>query len=355
MHPYEDLPSRAFWKQAVAQRNAMELADVYVPRFEISRTTRITAAGSCFAQHIGKQFKKRGYGFIDVEPAPVGLPEEQHSTFGYGIYSARYGNIYSARQLVQTFARARGERTPADEYWTDGERFYDPYRPSIEPRGFASLDELRIHRDAHLRAVDSMLAQTDLFVFTFGLTEAWENTGDGSVYPTCPGTVHGRFDADEHRFVNFRYGEVLADFKEFVEYARSVNPEMRFLVTVSPVPLTATASGHHVLSATIASKSILRAVCSELYDTYDFLDYFPSYELVSSHPMRALGYEPNLRSVSAAGVAQVMDVFFTAHGEEPAAAAPRVAAPAPAQASPAAEPADEDVVCDEMILEMFGR
>ncbi|GAA4692279.1 GSCFA family protein [Promicromonospora umidemergens] len=353
MHPYQDLPSRAFWKQAVAQRNAMELADVYTPRFEIARSTRITAAGSCFAQHIGKQFKTRGYGFIDVEPAPPALPAEARGKFGFGIYSARYGNIYSARQLVQTFARARGEHTPVDEYWTDGERFYDPYRPSIEPRGYASLAELRIHRDAHLKAVSSLLAQTDLFVFTFGLTEAWENIEDGTIYPTCPGTVHGEFDEAKHRFINFTFRQVLEDFESFIAYARSINPAMRFLVTVSPVPLTATASGHHVLPATVASKSILRAVCGELYDTYDYVDYFPSYELVSSHPMRALAYEPNLRSVSAAGVAQVMDVFFSAHGD---AGEPEPVREADAAAAPATpEQTADDVVCDELILETFGR
>lgn len=353
MHPYQGLPSRAFWKQAVAQRNPMELEGVYTPRFEIARSTRITAAGSCFAQHIGKQFKTRGYGFIDVEPAPENLPAAAHSTFGFGIYSARYGNIYSARQLVQTFARARGEHTPVDEYWTDGERFYDPYRPSIEPRGYSSLEELRIHRTAHLEAVSSLLAQTDLFVFTFGLTEAWENIEDGTIYPTCPGTVHGEFDETKHRFVNFTFRQVLEDFESFIAYARSINPAMRFLVTVSPVPLTATASGHHVLPATVASKSILRAVCGELYDTYDFVDYFPSYELVSAHPMRALAYEPNLRSVSAAGVAQVMDVFFSAHGDAGVPRPEREAARTTTPTKPA--PTADDVVCDELILETFGR
>jgi hypothetical protein len=333
----------------------MELADIYVPRFAIPKNTRITAAGSCFAQHIGRQFKQRGFSFVDAEPAPQALPAAEHSRFGYGIYSARYGNLYSARQLEQTFARADGEREPIDEYWSDGERFYDPYRPSIEPRGYASLDELRIHRRAHLSAVDSLLARTDLFVFTFGLTEAWENIEDGSVYPTCPGTVHGEFDSTKHRFINFTYRDVIHDFQSFVERARSINPEMRFLVTVSPVPLTATASGQHVLPATIASKSILRAACSELYETYDFVDYFPSYELVSSHPMRAMGYEPNLRSVSAAGVAQVMDVFFSAHGKNSpvtAATAMPAATPRPAPVPPRS---DQDVVCDEMILETFGR
>lgn len=350
MHPYRDLPPHAFWKSAVSARNAMELEDVFSPRFPIDRSTRIAAAGSCFAQHIGKQFKQRGYAFVDVEPAPPGLPAQDRARYGYDIYSARYGNIYSARQLRQTFARAAGSFVPDDEYWEEDGRFYDPYRPTIEPRGYESVQELRTHRDAHLRAVRSILGQTDVFVFTFGLTEGWLNARDGAVYPVCPGTARGVFSPDEHRFVNFRFREVLEDFELFMEHSLQVNPSLRFLLTVSPVPLTATASGDHVLAATTESKSILRAVCGELRSAHHNVDYFPSYELVASHPMRAAAYEPNLRAVSAAGVSRVMDVFFGALPDQAPPSTPRGRAPAPSS-----ESADGDVVCDEILLEAFAR
>lgn len=364
MHPYVGLPPKAFWKQAVSDVSALHLSEIYEPRFEITRDTRIAAAGSCFAQHIGRQFKTRGYQFVDVEPAPEILGVEDQHAFGYDLYSARFGNLYSARQLVQLFKRASGELVPVDQVWEERGRLYDPYRPTIEPDGFESLAELETSREHHLSAVSTILSQTDVFVFTFGLTEAWRNIEDGVVYPSCPGTVHGTFDAERHEFVNFSWPDVMADFEEFITIARGINPAMRFLVTVSPVPLTATASGRHVLAATTASKSILRAVCAELYERYDFLDYFPSYELVASHPMRAMFFDPNLRTVAPRGVAHVMDNFFGAHGPVPdSATAPR-RTDATAETDeteaprdvPAPTPADEDdVVCDEAILESFGR
>ena len=42
-----------------------------------------------------------------------------------------------------------------------------------------------------------------------------------------------------------------------------MNPKARLVLTVSPVPLAATASGSHVLPATIYSKSVLRAAAQE--------------------------------------------------------------------------------------------
>ncbi|WP_370247879.1 GSCFA domain-containing protein [Nocardioides sp.] len=365
-HPYADLPRRAFWRSAISERSALELEGLYEPRFAVDRQDRIATAGSCFAQHIGRNFRERGYGFLDLEPAPALLPKAEHLTYGYGMYSARFGNLYTPRQLVQLFERAEGGRAPVEDVWIEADgRHVDPFRPTIEPGGFADAADYAAARGAHLAAVRRIPTETDLFVFTFGLTESWRDTRDGSVYPTCPGTVHGEFDPAHHEFVNFRHRELLEDFESFMAMMLAANPAVRFLITVSPVPLTATASGGHVLSATMASKSTLRSVCAELVASHSQVDYFPSYELVASHPMRAMFFEPNLRTVARRGVAHVMDYFFTAHGE-PSAAAPAAPVAAPVAASGAApagpavpagsgSAADDDVVCDEAILEAFGR
>jgi hypothetical protein len=348
-HPYQDLPERAFWKTAVSNRNAMQIADIYTPRFRIGKRDRIATAGSCFAQHIGRQFKSRGYNFVDTEPAPRLLASEDRASFGYELYSARYGNVYSARQLLQLYQRALGEFEPVDEYWEEGGRFFDPYRPNIEPDGFGSLEELRGAREAHLRAVRRIPSESDIFVFTFGLTESWINRQDGAAYPLCPGTARGTFDPTRHEFVNFNWPEVMFDFERVMELVRGINPEIKFLLTVSPVPLTATASGNHVLPATIASKSTLRSVCAELYDRDPNVDYFPSYELVSAHPMRAMYFDPNLRTVAGEGVSFVMEQFFSAHS------AVGPAAPSPHDEGPENIYEDDDVVCDEQILEQYAR
>lgn len=99
-NPYIGLPKRNFWRSAVADLNPLELTELYLKRFEIG-SKRIAAAGSCFAQHIGRQFAARGFNYIDVEPAPPGFPATLKSEFGYGLFSARFGNIYTARQRLQ--------------------------------------------------------------------------------------------------------------------------------------------------------------------------------------------------------------------------------------------------------------
>ena len=342
-NPYQQQPARAFWRPAVTDVAAIEMTDLYQPRFEITHQTRIAAAGSCFASHIARQFRARGFRIMDFEPAPPMLDPDTAESWGYGQYSARFGHVYSMRQLLQLFERAEGRLEPQDHVWLKDGRAFDPFRPTIQPGGFASVTEMEADRDHHLQQVRGMLAQIDLFVFTFGLTEAWLNRADGAALPSCPGTHAGTYDPARYHFCNFRFADVLRDAEAFIEMARAQNPEMRFVFTVSPVPLTATATDQHVLAATTYSKSVLRAVCGELAMAHDFVDYFPAYELVASHPMRAIFYRPDMRNVAAEGVARVMDIFFRAHGDN--------GAPAPAQGS--GTQAESDTSCDEEILDFF--
>jgi len=346
-HPYRDLPTEAYWRSAVADVPALGVRNLFRPRLEVTRETVIASAGSCFAQHLGRQFRQRGYTYLDVEPGPKDADAAVLARFGLGLYSARYGNVYSVRQLLQLFRRASGDFSPVETAWEQAGRWYDPFRPAIEPQGFASLEELECDRRWHLAQVATLLPRTELFVFTFGLTECWEVLADGAILPTCPGTVAGQYDPARYAFRNFGYEDTLADAEAFIALALSANPAMKFLFTVSPVPLTATASGEHVLVATQYSKSVLRAVCGRLTERYSQVDYFPSYELVSSHPQRGQLFEDNLRSVSADGVSYVMGHFFAAHGGAPL--------PPPGSTTRTDQRHEDDVVCEEAILEAFGR
>jgi hypothetical protein len=127
-----------------------------------------------------------------------------------------------------------------------------------------------------------------------------------------------------------------------------------FLLTVSPVPLTASASADHVVAATTYSKSVLRAVAGEVRKAWDDVDYFPSYELITSPMFRGRFFEPNLRSVTEDGVAFVMRHFLSALDvpvENP------IVRPTNAESdpAPAAAHATPDVVCEDIVLEQWSR
>jgi hypothetical protein len=365
MSPYEALPKRNFWRTGVALQHPLLIDDLYQKKFTISRSARIATAGSCFAQHIGRYLAKSGFNVIDREPPPRGLDEAAANKFGYRLYSARYGNIYSIRQLKQLLLEALGDFEPADIVWRKGDRYFDALRPSVEPNGLGSADEVALHRRAHLKMIRTLLRELDLLVFTFGLTEAWIHSASGTVFPTAPGTIAGVFDGAKYSHKVFSYSEIMSDFLEVKEIIERFNPNVKFILTVSPVPLTATACPSHVLVATTNAKSTLRAVVGQLASDFESVDYFPSYELIASPFSRGFFYESNLREVSPAGVEVVMRSFFKEHGQEPLEEAHKAKVTSLPVDNPSRsrrrggdrqEPSEKNnIVCEDILLEAFSR
>jgi hypothetical protein len=362
-HPYSDLAERQVWRRAVAEKAPFEVSGLWQPKFAINRRTRIVTAGSCFAQHIGRALKARGYRWIDAEPAPEGASAALARRFGYGMFSFRTGNIYTPAMLDQwlgwAFAGgdAGGDAAP-DIWWQQDGRWYDPFRPAVEPDGFASREEARASRAACLAAIRDAVDQAGVFVFTLGLTEAWRDRASGVEFAVCPGTVAGRFDAAAHAFVNHTARTTRAAMTAALRRLRARNRRIRVLLTVSPVPLTATATPRHVLTATSHSKAVLRTVAGELAEAHGFVDYFPSYEIITSPVFRGMFYGPNQRTVVPAGVDFVMRSFFAdqaaAFGGAAAADPDGAADGTDTPAAPDAPGAD-DIQCEEAMLDAFGR
>ena len=353
-HPYTALPANAYWRRAVAE--APLGPDLVPPDFlRLSPDDRIATAGSCFAQHIGRHLAAAGFGYMVTEPAHPIVPADLARQAGYGVFTARYGNIYTTLQLHQLIERAYGRFLPAETAWEGASgALVDPYRPTIQPGGFASLAELEVDRDRHLACAREAFETLDVFVFTLGLTETWLSSRDGAAFPLCPGVAGGGFDPAAHRFHNLRAAEVRQQLGSFIERLRAVNPRARVLLTVSPVPLTATATGAHVLAATTYSKAVLRVAAQEAADELPGVHYFPSYEIVTGPQAKGRFYADNLREVTPEGVAQVMAVFLRAVAGVGAVAPLPPAAPAAPAASDEAVAASAgwiEAMCDEAMLD----
>ena len=308
-HPYEQAAHYRRWRTGVADIPAAEVDPVVSLPFIISRSDRIVTAGSCFAQHMAPCLRECGYLFLETETAHPMLSPSLVSAYGYGVYSARYGNIYTARQLRQLLERAYGRFQPADHIWEQEGRFFDPFRPSIQPGGYPSRAEYEADRRQHFAAVRRALEELDYFLFTLGLTECWVSRQDGAAYPICPGTVAGRFDPEQHVFINQTAEDVIADMTAFVHELRSINPEAKIILSVSPVPLAATAEDRHVLVATSYSKAVLR-VAAEALSKLPNVFYFPAYEIITGVFTRGMYFASDLRSIREEGVRHVMDLFF---------------------------------------------
>jgi hypothetical protein len=310
INPYRGKSKKCMWRQSVSTIDAFTLAPLKEVNPIISKITKVATAGSCFAQHIARTLAKNGLNYFVAEKAPPTMSHKQSEELGYDLFSARFGNLYTARQLLQLFKRAYGQYEPEEKAWlSKSGRFIDPFRPNIG-EDFISEKEVVIQRESHLAAVRDMFENLDVFIFTLGLTESWLNTNDDAVYPVAPGVVSQHRDYSNYSFKNFNQAEIKNDMVEFFRLLRSVNRNANVLLTVSPVPLIATYEDEHVLSATTYSKSVLRTVAGELCKDFDFVSYFPSYEIITGSFNKGAYYETDLRSVKPEGVKHVMGVFM---------------------------------------------
>lgn len=308
-NPYKNFPDFHWWSKAVATPDVAEVDPVVRSKFKIGRDDRIATAGSCFAQHIAKRLHRSGYNYLVTEQPPEGVINPTQED--YGVFSARFGNVYTTRQLVQLIQRAYGQFAPMVDRWelADG-RFVDPFRPRIGSQPFATAGDLVAARDVHFAAVREMIETLDVFVFTLGLTEAWRAREDGAVVPLAPGTLNAAVAADDYEPHNFSVDEISADLDELVSMIARLNPGARILLTVSPVPLIATFEDEHVLTATTYSKSVLRVAAGDAARRHGHVAYFPSFEIITGNFSRGRYFADDLREVREEGVNHVMRLFM---------------------------------------------
>jgi hypothetical protein len=273
------------------------------------------SAGSCFAANLVPYLEQHGLTYLRTEyvhPFYRDIPAENLS---YGHFSAGYGNVYTARQMLQLLLRSQGQFRPVEDRWQQDGIVVDPFRPGLKytARSDREFDALTAQ---HLAAAAAAFQQCDVLIFTLGLTEAWVCIEDGSVFPSCPGTIAGTFDPTKYAFYNFKTDEIIADLNKFIVELRAINPKVRLILTVSPVPLVATASGNHVLLATTYSKSVLRVAAEEVACGNADVCYFPAYEIVTGPQGPERFFEADRRSVSKEAVDLVMYAFLRACGIE---------------------------------------
>lgn len=344
MNPYINLDDIAYWKLAVAEKNCLETSGFWQPKFEILKTHTVATYGSCFAQHIGRAMRARGYKWLITEHPPGGFSDANKQKYNYDVFSSRTANIYTTSLLLQWLSWSTDRSLVPTEIWKEGDRFIDPFRPKIEPNGFKSVEELNESRNVALDSFYKSIVRADVFVFTLGLTERWFNSEHGYEYPMCPGTAAGEFDEKSHQFEMMNFEQVRINLTESIAIMTKLNPKLKFILTVSPVPLTATYSKKHVAVATIASKSILRAVAEDIHMSSENIDYFPSYELITSPIFGGIFYEPNKRSVASAGVNFVMTNFFNSFDDT-----------VTSDSMEESMDISSDVACEEELLEAFTK
>lgn len=242
------------------------------PSFTFNRADKIFTVGSCFARNIEAHLHSLGFD----------LPALAFTIEGWPGWPNGFLNKYVPHSILNEFRWALDPNAtfPFDEAFIEVENglWQDPHGHYPAP---ASLEEVRRRREMSLE-VTKQLADARVLIMTLGLVEAWWDEELGIYLNTRPPQSSIRRHPRRYRFHLLNYDDVIEAQEGIYDLLRSYgNPDLRILLTVSPVPITSTYTENDVLTANLYSKSVLRAAAEEFVRAHTNVDYFPSYESVT--------------------------------------------------------------------------
>jgi len=241
------------------------------PGFSISKSDKVFTLGSCFARNIERQL-----GGYDV-PTTNYVPEENDPLKGRG---NTVFNEYNAGTIAQRITAATAGGVQDDTgIIAEGTGVSDFYITGSVPTEI----EIVRKRRALMRDIYAHLPSSDLLIVTLGMVEAWFDLETQTYLNRAPGPECFRDPENkgarfELRILN--HDECLELLTPAFEKAFAAGLK-RIMLTVSPVPLQRTFGADDAVIANSYSKATLRSVATSLAKSFETIDYFPSYEMVT--------------------------------------------------------------------------
>lgn len=125
------------------------------------------------------------------------------------------------------------------------------------------------------------ILQSDLIVLTLGVAAAFFRRDTGELAIPARGGVGLRGMMKSCEFRTIPVSENVGNLLHIVDRIRSINRTAKIVMTVSPVPLTATFEYPSAVMADCVSKSTLRVAVDEIVrQTGNSIIYWPSFEIV---------------------------------------------------------------------------
>ena len=265
------------------------VVDIYhQPKFKLPRDASVFTIGSCFARSIEDAFVAKGF---NVTSAGVPLQRDWYIGMRPSHVLTKFNTHSMLAELQRVFG---GIELPDDGLVELREGLF--WNPQLHCVAQLPRDEALAVKEAAARTVRK-IAHANLVIITLGLTEYWFDTQLGVPINDTPvdWLYQRRTKRFEHR--NTGFYETHLQAKALCDLIFEVaGPQVRIIVTVSPVPLLRSFSHQDVIVANAYSKSVLRAVAQEISNADDRIDYFPSYEIVTNSP-RSVAWEADLRHV----------------------------------------------------------
>jgi len=274
------------------------------PKFKLRSDDKFFAIGSCFARGIESSLIKHKVAVESAAPEFAKLQPANKEVSGLG-FTNKY-NTYSILNELRWALDPDVEFPRESIVPLTKTTWYDPHtNPTLE---FADLKET-LRRRVLMQAVTKRIEGCRAVILTLGLAEVWRDVIADVFVNRTPIPSLFKTDPERYEFHLTSFAENWANLEAIHELLSHYgHPDIRIIVTVSPVPLMNTFSTMDIVTANTWGKSLLRAAAQEWAAAHSNVDYFPSYEIVQNSD-RAAVWETDLRHVKGAAAQHVMNLF----------------------------------------------
>lgn len=253
----------------------------------LSRSTRVATMGSCFATHIAERLQTRGINCF------------------YKLIAEDVNSTYANRYLLDWVAEGA-----ADDMTAQFDALY------------GEEERLDFHRN---------LSSCELFIFSLGVVTSFFDRETGQFVlqkgeGKGKGLAEGATLAELFVHRSTTLAENVANVRRTIDQLRTLNPDVKVVLTVSPVPLEGTYERRSAVLADCISKSTLRLAAEEILRGGDpDIYYWPSFEMVrwlgahlagKSGPPPFAADDGRTRHVSAWLQELIVDLFIEYFGDE---------------------------------------
>ena len=252
---------------------------IEIPKQDISmnHATRMMLFGSCFAEHIGRKLL-------------------QHK-FKTGVNP--FGVLYNPFSVARSIKRLLSGTSFTEEDLL----FHQGMYHSLMHHGqFSSTDKQAClnHISDRFEKAAEMIRSAELFLITFGSAYAYSWGETGEIAGNCHKIPADRF----HRF-RLTVEEIAEEWGGVITLCRSLQPEAKFIFTVSPIRHWKDGAHENQLS-----KSILHLAIDILQNRYrESVGYFPAYEVMMDESRDYRFYDEDMIHPSSLAVDYIWQRF----------------------------------------------
>jgi len=208
------------------------------PKF-ISKQTRFFTMGSCFARNLAGSLIRSGYPAIHME-----ISEYINTTFANRVFVDWLSDAAIDEAIRERIAE-------------------------LLPKGWSKENMLKI------------IAESNVFILTLGVAPAFFDRTTGEFVLPRPSALNSRVLAEKYQFRTTSVQENVDNVLYLLNFVRKIAPEIKIVVTVSPVPLLASFEHESAVQADCLSKSTMRLVAHEVVNNSNLTNilYWPSFEI----------------------------------------------------------------------------